>query len=216
MVSAAVAKQAFGRRRMTTRRCLRFLGLPWGTRFEVASAVLKAQLVSARRNQDEAGQRLISQIKAFLKRNLRRTCAHPGCADGIRPHATHCRLHMMIWAAVCILAFGPASVARPLELPRLPVTKPVLHSPRGAELWSGVRMKRARFTARTAAPVWRFLEWEHGELGWGTVAFDIESSSTPDGPWQKIATVAAPPFVFWADQPQQYFRVGAHYKAHRD
>lgn len=92
-MSAELANQKIGRKRMTTRRCLAFLGLSFSTRQEDAARVLRERLVQARRNRDEERQVLLSGIKAFLKRNLRRTCGHPGCGAAVAAWANNCFVH---------------------------------------------------------------------------------------------------------------------------
>jgi hypothetical protein len=97
---------------------LRFLGLPWGTRWEQAQPVLRDRLAAAHRSGDEERAKMFSRIKAFLKRNLKRTCNAPGCDVAIMPKSAYCQMHSVAYYAIamfmlcCFTAFaGQVKVA---------------------------------------------------------------------------------------------------------
>lgn len=75
----------------TVRRCLRWLGLPLQTRHEQAMSLVKERLVIARRNNDEETAKLLSSVKAFLHRNLVRTCQGAGCTVAIGRGSLTCK-----------------------------------------------------------------------------------------------------------------------------
>lgn len=73
---------------MTKKPALKFLGLPFGTRWEEAAKVIKTKLVEARRVDDLELCIQLSMAKAILKRTLRRTCS--GCKGPCGIHALKC------------------------------------------------------------------------------------------------------------------------------
>jgi hypothetical protein len=60
---------------MRVKLALHALGLPIGTRWPEAAAALKQRIVVARRCQDDDLAARWSEVKAFLRRNLKNACA---------------------------------------------------------------------------------------------------------------------------------------------
>lgn len=61
-------------RHFRVKACLRWLGLPYPCRWEHAEPRLKQRIIAARQVNDDNAAAEASGIKAFLKRNLRKTC----------------------------------------------------------------------------------------------------------------------------------------------
>jgi hypothetical protein len=60
---------------MRVKLALAALGLPRSAHWPEAAAAVKAQIVAARRRQDDTQAALWSEVKSFLRRNLKTTCA---------------------------------------------------------------------------------------------------------------------------------------------
>jgi len=80
--------------RFSKRSILKFLGLPFQTRWQDAEPVLRDRIVSARRDQDEDRAKMFSGIKAFLKRNLNRSCQI--CGMTIAARSQRCQAHLWL------------------------------------------------------------------------------------------------------------------------
>lgn len=94
---------------MRRKPILEWLGLPLNTRWEKAQPVIKAKIVQARRNNDNASAAIFSQAQAFLKRTLLRTCRK--CKVATKPWShgfcgVCCSKAHMIAATVLLAATG--------------------------------------------------------------------------------------------------------------
>jgi hypothetical protein len=69
----------------STRKVLKVLGVPSNARWPDVAPLIKSRIVSARIAQDDQTASEWSNIKAFLRRNLRSVCATPGCGAVIKP-----------------------------------------------------------------------------------------------------------------------------------
>jgi hypothetical protein len=65
------------------------MGLPGNTRWPLASQRMTILMVEARHSGNDREFKLLSMIKAFLKRNCYRECT---CGEAIRPPALKCNL----------------------------------------------------------------------------------------------------------------------------
>jgi hypothetical protein len=77
------------RTRWTKRGVLVAMGLPCNARWPLASKRMNELMVESRRSGDDEGFRLLSMLKAFLKRNCYRECS---CGEVIRPPGLKCNL----------------------------------------------------------------------------------------------------------------------------
>ena len=89
------------KQRFSKRSILKFLGMPFQTRWHEAEPILRDRIVAARRDHDEDRAKMFSGIKAFLKRNLKRSCQVEGCGVAIEAESRKCQMHR--WPAVAML-----------------------------------------------------------------------------------------------------------------
>ena len=87
--------------RFSKRSILKFLGLPFQTRWQEAEPILRDRIVAARRDHDEDRAKMFSGIKAFLKRNLKRSCQVEGCGVAIEAESRKCQMHR--WPTVAVV-----------------------------------------------------------------------------------------------------------------
>lgn len=80
---------AFKTVRMRTGLLLRAMGLPRRCRWPQAAKRIKTYLIEARRLEDMDLASELSNVAAFLKRNLPRECA--GCGKTIKPQSIKCK-----------------------------------------------------------------------------------------------------------------------------
>jgi len=78
------------------RSALKFLGLPFATRWQDAEPILKDRMAMARRANDMERATTLSGVKAFLKRHLYRTCLTEGCGAAVNGIHRNCRMHRKI------------------------------------------------------------------------------------------------------------------------
>jgi len=90
--------------RFSKRSILKFLGLPFQTRWQEAEPIIRDRIVAARRDHDDDRAKMFSGIKAFLKRNLKRSCQVEGCGVAIEAESRKCQMHR--WPAVALLMFS--------------------------------------------------------------------------------------------------------------
>jgi hypothetical protein len=72
------------------RKVLKRLGLEANARWEIASVKVKEKIIMARRNEDYDDAQMWSEVKAFLKRTLYRSCS--GCGKAIKPCSLKCNM----------------------------------------------------------------------------------------------------------------------------
>lgn len=80
-----------GTGKTATRRALEMLGLPFPSRWESAAPLLKLKIIEARKSGDELASREWSEVKAYLKSTLYRSCIV--CGEACSRLANRCSLH---------------------------------------------------------------------------------------------------------------------------
>lgn len=76
--------------RFRTKAVLKAIGLPFTAHWPEVSLRIKDLIVSARRANDMEQAAVLSEYKAFLKRNINRDCAR--CKKPVAPGSLRCRL----------------------------------------------------------------------------------------------------------------------------